>query len=350
VLEKGQCLQDNIYYYGDYENTSYSYTDVEDIDLDEDIFNLLEHYEVPIYAVPSIFGTTGNAILLIIIICNKDMRTVPNIYILNLGISDMIYLMVHFAESCADRISDTWKESDFTCQLIIFCYSVSIGVSAYSVAVLSIQRYRVTVSPFHVRVSSQPTWRVTVATICGVWIVAALFAVPSAFLQDLCQERYYSHASYHRNVVVFELLVFCALPLCVIAFSYIMTARHLLKSAQPISEETQNPKLKTRKNTAKIVVGLTVVFIISYVPYYGYWTYNTFEVYLNPDTEWDYGISPNNWHIFLVSDSFLLINPCFNPVALFCTSLAFRRQFKRYLTCCFKVKSPVTNIELIRRN
>jgi len=59
------------------------------------------------YAVPFIFGTTGNVILLITIICYKDMRTVPNMYILNLAISDTIYLTVLFSEACANRISDT---------------------------------------------------------------------------------------------------------------------------------------------------------------------------------------------------------------------------------------------------
>jgi hypothetical protein len=47
-----------------------------------------------------------------------------------------------------------------------------------------------------------------------------------------------------------------------------MTARHLVESSRSISEGTQNPQLKTRRNTAQIVVGLTVVFLISYVPYH----------------------------------------------------------------------------------
>jgi len=97
--------------------------------------------------------------------------------------------------------------------------------------------------------------------------VAALFAVPSALSKHLCTEyMFFGHSIYYRRVVTFELLVSCALPLCVIAFSYIMTARHLVESSHSISEGTQNPQLKTRRNTAKIVVGLTVVFLISYVP------------------------------------------------------------------------------------
>jgi hypothetical protein len=66
------------------------------------------------------------------------------------------------------------------CTFLPFCRRVSVCLSAYSVAVLSIKRYRVIVNLSHVRVSSNPTWRGIVATIFGVWIVAALFAVPSA--------------------------------------------------------------------------------------------------------------------------------------------------------------------------
>jgi gastrin-releasing peptide receptor len=328
------------------------------VNTDRDLFNyydnLLDHFQIPVYAALFIFGITGNAILLIIIIRNKDMRTVPNMYILNSAISDMIYLMVHLAESCTSRISPVWVKGDITCHYFPFCYRLSVGLSAYSVAVLSIQRYKVTVNPFHVSVSSQPTWRVTVAIICGVWIVAALFALPSVILRRLCFVCLFHNCEiYYQNVVMFELLVSCVLPLCVIAFSYIMTALHLVKSAQPISEETQSPQMSTRKNTAKIVLGLTVVFLMSYVPYHVLWAYIIFKKYPYFDQHDLYLIDiykAENRHTFVVSTCLLLINTCRNPVALFCTSLAFRRQFKRYLTCCCKANSTASNIELTRRN
>jgi Leucine-rich repeat (LRR) protein len=46
------------------------------------ISSFLKYYQLPVYAIPFTFGTTCNVIILIIIICNKDMRTVPNIYII----------------------------------------------------------------------------------------------------------------------------------------------------------------------------------------------------------------------------------------------------------------------------
>jgi hypothetical protein len=155
-------------------------------------------------------------------------------------------------------------------------------------------------------------------------------------------------------VVIFELLVSCVLPLCVIAFSYIMTARHLVQSSRSVSEGTENSQLKTRRNTAKIVVGLTVVFLISYVPYHVFWIYIIWtedeKVFVLKFTDildyWNYKLR----YTYLISTCLLLINSCLNPVALFCTSSQFRQHLKRYLLCFCKTNSPPTDFELQRRN
>jgi hypothetical protein len=47
-----------------------------------------------------------------------------------------------------------------------------------------------------------------------------------------------------------------------------MTARHILKNPSSLTGGTQNLQENTRKNTAKVVLGLTVLFLISYVPYH----------------------------------------------------------------------------------
>ena len=363
VLEKGKFSQGKVHYNGSYINTSCNYSAIEITDMDMHIeselngyvFSFLKQYEAPVYAVPFIFGTTGNVILIIIIICNKDMRTVPNMYILNLAISDLTYLTVHFFEAFANQILGERLDGEFMCMFLPFCHRLSVGLTAYSVAVLSVYRYSVTVNPFLVRVPSQPTGCVTVATICVVWIVAALFAVPSALTKYLCYESMgiFVYTSYSLLLVIFELLVCCVIPLCVTAFSYIMTACHLVKMSCSMSEETQRAQANALKNTAKVVLGLTAVSLISYVPYHGFRTYifstdlklseiNLTKLNLHNDYE--------VWYVFLVLKSLLLINSCFNPVALICMSSAFRRQFKFYLTYFCKANSPSNDLELTRRD
>jgi hypothetical protein len=106
------------------------------------------------------------------------MQNVPNMYITNLAISDIIYLTVLFAEACENTKSYRCVDSKFLCVFLPFCRRLSVCLSASSIVVLNDQRFTVTVNTFHFRVSSQATWREIVATICEVWIVAALFAVP----------------------------------------------------------------------------------------------------------------------------------------------------------------------------
>ena len=152
VLQKGQFLQGNMHYYGDYKNTSYSCTPIKDMDTEmktemdtkreqwENFSSYLKQYELPVTAVFFIFGTTGNIIIIMIITCNKDMRTHPNMYFLNLAISDIIYLTVLFSEACVSRIHDLGISSDIPCAYFEFCYQMSVGLTANSKAVLSFQR------------------------------------------------------------------------------------------------------------------------------------------------------------------------------------------------------------------
>jgi hypothetical protein len=139
----------------------------------------------------------------------------------------------------------------------------------------------------------------------------------------------------------------------VIAFSYIMTARHLLESSCSLSEETQNSRLNTRKTAAKVVLGLTVVFLIIFVPYHFCETFLFFSINMDKSV---FNVADEQIWLFTFEDIrsilnlFLSINSCLNPVAVFCTSLAFRRQFKRYITCCCKENSTPADIELERRH
>jgi hypothetical protein len=230
---------------------------------------------------------------------------------------------------------------------------MSVVLTAFSIAVLSFQRYRVTVYPLQVRVSSQPTWRATGAAICGVWIVAALFAIPSVRAKQFCRASVYLlFTKYYQRVFIFFFLVSSVLPLCVIAFCYVMTSRHLLKNSFSVSE-TQNARQNTRKTTAKVVLGLTLVFLFSYLPSHIY------EMFLVLSINYENSVYENvkeyhgkfNLVLFQpILDLFLSINSCLNPVALFITGHAFRRHLKRYLTCCCKTKSPPTDFELTRRN
>jgi len=101
-------------------------------------------------------------------------------------------------------------------------------------------------------------------------------------------------------------------------------------------------------------LGLTVVFVISYVPYHAFWTYVNYTrqvgIFSEKITNYliysDYKLR----YTYQISTFLLLINSSLNPVALFCTSSPFRQHLKRYLTCFCKTNSPPTDLELARKH
>jgi hypothetical protein len=133
-----------------------------------------------------------------------------------------------------------------------------------------------------------------------------------------------------------------------------MTVLHLEKDPPSIFHGTQNPQLKTRRNAAKIVIGFTVIFIISYMPFHACWTYIicSTDVKIFSEKITDFLIYSNNKlrYTFQISTSFLFFNSCLNPVFVLCAYPTFRQYFQRVLTCFCKTNSPPVGLELTRRN
>jgi len=68
------------------------------------------------------------------------------------------------------------------------------------------------------------------------------------------------HINYFQHSAIFQLLLSCVFPLCVIAFTYTMTARRLLECSKPISEETQSSQTQQTEKYCKSCVGTYCCF------------------------------------------------------------------------------------------
>lgn len=317
VLRQAQCKNNEVRFMGDYRSVAHEVVHRDD-EL-EKYWNFLKYGQTSVYAILFLIGTIGNTTLMIIIACNKRMRTVSYAYILNLAVGDLLSLTMNLPLYQAMVLSRHWVMGEFLCKMAVFLRPLSIGVCGFSVTVLSVQRYYATLGSL--RLSTRLT---TFKTILAVWIIAICCALPSSFsvhvdTNMMCTS---DNIEYYRMVDLFHLLTFCVIPLCVIVAMYSMTARHLLITARRMQAEA-----KACKTLAKVVLGLTIVFFVSFVPYHVLWTVILWEI-IPLEVEMTY--------VVFTSSCLLVFNSCFNPVALYCTSLTFRKQFERYLLGCFR--------------
>ncbi|KAF2985161.1 hypothetical protein EK904_007475 [Melospiza melodia maxima] len=95
-----------------------------------------------IYSVICAVGLTGNTAVIYVILKAPKMKTVTNIFILNLAIADELFTLV-LPINIADYLLLQWPFGELMCKLIISIDQYNIFSSIYFLTVMSIDRYLV---------------------------------------------------------------------------------------------------------------------------------------------------------------------------------------------------------------
>lgn len=91
-------------------------------------------------------GLLGNVILVKVFFKIKSLQTVPNIFITSLAFGDLLLLLTCVPVDAACYIVDTWLFGQIGCKLLSFIQRTSVGVSVFTLTVLSADRWVLSVS------------------------------------------------------------------------------------------------------------------------------------------------------------------------------------------------------------
>ena len=77
-----------------------------------------ETYIVPmLFALIFVVGVLGNGTLLLIFVRHRNMRNVPNTYILSLAIGDLLVIVTSVPFTAISYVYDTWPFGVFVCKV-----------------------------------------------------------------------------------------------------------------------------------------------------------------------------------------------------------------------------------------
>ncbi|XP_053547793.1 bombesin receptor subtype-3 [Bombina bombina] len=302
------------------------------------------------YAVIISVGILGNTILIKVFFKIKSMQTVPNIFITSLAFGDLLLLLTCVPVDASRYIVDTWMFGRAGCKIISFIQLTSVGVSVFTLTVLSADRYRAIVKPLQLQTSD------AVLKTCGkavcVWIISMLLAAPEAVFSDLYEfgsseknSTFEACAPYPVSEKILQethslicFLVFYIVPLSIISAYYFLIAKTLYKSTfnMPAEEHTHARKqIESRKRVAKTVLVLVALFAVCWLPNHMLYLYRSFTYHS--------AVNSSVFHLSATIFARVLAfsNSCVNPFALYWLSRSFRQHFKKQLYCC-KTEPPVS--------
>ncbi|XP_006609591.1 neuropeptide CCHamide-1 receptor-like isoform X2 [Apis dorsata] len=306
-----------------------------------------ETYIVPIvFLLILLIGLTGNGVLALTILRHSNMRNVPNIYVFSLALGDLLVIMTCVPFTFTVYILDSWPFGLVLCKVSECAKDISIGVSVFTLTALSADRFFAIVDPmrkFHTTGTGKRATRFTVIVAALIWLLAIMCAIPGSFSyirvfkvnSSISFRACYPYPpefgpNYPKTILVCRFFIYYAVPLIIIAFFYILMARHLMRSTRNIPGEMQCQvkQVKARKKVAKMVMAFVIVFAVCFFPQHVFMLW----FYIHPTAQQDYN---DFWHYFRILGFCLAFtNSCINPIALYCVSSTFRKYFDRYLLCC----------------
>ncbi|EGI62856.1 Neuromedin-B receptor [Acromyrmex echinatior] len=281
------------------------------------------------------------------------MRNIPNTYVLSLALGDLLVIVTYIPFTLFVYVLDSWPWGLTICKLSEYAKDISIGVSVFTLAALSAERYCAIVNPIRRHVAGLSAKPLTVLTASLIWVLAIVIAMPAVLFSEVTSVPVLGNRSilicnpfpeefgqiYRKSMVMFKFLAYYLIPLCVIAIFYLSMTWHLTLSTRNMPCELPgsdlHEQIKARKRVGKMVVCFIIIFVICFLPYHIY----VLWFHFNPTAMDDFNSYWNTFRIFGFCLSF--INSCVNPIALYLISRTFRQKFNKYLCYCLPGGSTV---------
>lgn len=136
---------------------------------------------VPIFfGLIGITGLLGNALVVLVVILNPLMRSTTNVLIINLAVSDLLFVIFCIPFTATDYIMNVWPFGDLWCKMVQYLIVVTAHASIYTLVLMSLDRFLAVVYPIASR--SIRTERNTIVACSILWIVILTTALPTMFL------------------------------------------------------------------------------------------------------------------------------------------------------------------------
>ncbi|XP_052798373.1 orexin receptor type 2-like isoform X3 [Mya arenaria] len=299
------------------------------------------------YIVVFLIGLLGNVLVCCVIWQNHSMRTVTNIFIVNLSIADIAVIVMCLPLTLLVDITETWFLGTVICKINQFTMTTTIAVSVLTLTAISVERWYAICHPL----SFHSTVRRARAIIVVIWLLSSCIALPETIAAEEVRQWDDSvlfAACYPVRLEPTGLMIwqFCliiglyVLPICLMGFTYTHIAYVLYTGGVPGESRTQRPmlassgkenedQLDARKKAAKMLFAIVVLFALCFLPNH----------LLNILRYADVLDDVENAKTFaLVAHLAIFLNSCLNPIIYNFMSDKFRKAFRQVMWSCLKCR------------
>ncbi|KAL0965219.1 hypothetical protein UPYG_G00278330 [Umbra pygmaea] len=295
----------------------------------------------------------GNGVVCFIVLRSKNMRTVTNLFILNLAISDLLVGMFCMPTTLVDNIITGWPFGSLVCKLSGMVQGISVSASVFTLVAIAVDRFRCIVYPFKQKLTISTSTLIIVI----IWVLAISIMCPSGVMLQVTKEQrilimlgesynntrpfYWCRENWPNQEMrkIYTTVLFANIYLAPLSLIVIMYARigfTLFKTTVPSSgggsggsDGTEpNPKKhrhtvsKKKKRVIKMLLVVAMLFTLSWLPL---WTLMMLSDYASLTASQHRII---NIYVYPLAHWLAFFNSSVNPIIYGFFNENFRRGFQ----------------------
>uniref|UniRef100_A0A1I7RIM2 G_PROTEIN_RECEP_F1_2 domain-containing protein n=2 Tax=Bursaphelenchus xylophilus TaxID=6326 RepID=A0A1I7RIM2_BURXY len=307
-----------------------------------------------------VLGLIGNLSIMFLTLRYHHLRTVQNIFILNLAISDVIVCLLSLPFTPVTSIYKVWMFGQPICHLLPLVQAVSIFVSTFSLSAIAIDRYNLVVRPHARPLTIHGARNVAVV----LWVLSVVVSLPYAYYmrletyEELCGQfctEIWPSKSMQRSYALVVLIMQFLLPFVTMSFCYSTIFSKLRERAnsklKKLDERSQllnihqaldkkdSVKLKNgddtqranllaqQRRTTTILASMVLIFGLTWLPQ------NIVTLMLEYDDEiFSHGAKNYTYLVSMIAHSIAMLTNVANPVLYAWLNPTFKQLFLQFFT------------------
>ncbi|XP_037383693.1 C-C chemokine receptor type 2 [Talpa occidentalis] len=213
----------------------------------------------PLYSLVFIFGFVGNLLVVLTLINCKKLKSMTDIYLLNLAISDLLFLLT--IPFWAYHAEHEWVLGNVMCQLFTGLYHIGYFGGIFFIILLTIDRYLAIVHAVFALKARKVSFGVGTSVI--TWMLAVIVSLPGTLYTKAQKEDNgiscgpYFPSGFKAIHTIMRSVLGLVLPLLVMIICYSGILKTLLRC--------RNEKKKHK--AVRLIFAIMIMYFLFWAPY-----------------------------------------------------------------------------------
>lgn len=215
----------------------YYYPDITSSPCDGELIQKENSLLLPVfYCLLFVCGLLGNGLVILVLVACKKLRSITDIYLLNLALSDLLFVF-SFPFQTHYQL-DQWVFGSVMCKVVSGFYYIGFFSNMYFITLMSVDRYLAIVRAVYAM--KVRTIRVGTVLSLAVWLIALVATSPLLVFYQVASEDgvLQCYSSYNQQTLKWKIFIHfemnilgLLIPFAILMFCYV-SILHQLKSCQ----------------------------------------------------------------------------------------------------------------------